>query len=179
MTKSLLRGRAEHFLALVLISAVAPVTQAAPVPVFTSRFERYSINFPGELKSATRLMSLPKMGQIKVHFVTASKPPVTCIVIPMKLPSTPSGARSEQFLDGVERGFTMSTSAKLLSRKKISLNGAPGREIVVQAGRNLLRGRFFVKGNRSYQVVVVAPKNAAAKYDSQIIQVLNSFRILG
>lgn len=163
--------------ALLLAPLATFEVQAAPI--FTSKSDGYSINLPGKPKSGSRTVALPNLGQMKLNFISVSKPPLSYVVIPMKLPSAPNGARIEQFLNGVERGFTASTGAKLLSRKKISLNGAPGREILVQAGSNLLRGRFFVKGNRSYQVVAVSPKNGGAKYNAQVMQVLNSFRISG
>lgn len=172
------------FVGGALLSAlVAPAAisgaQAAPAPTFTSKKDGYAIYLPGKPQPASRQMALPNAGNMKVNFISVSKPPVAYVVIPMKLPGTPNGASVNQFLEGVQRGFTMSTAAKLLSSKKISLNGAPGREILVQAGPSLMRGRFFVKGNRSYQVIAVSPKNGEAKYRAQVLQVLNSFRILG
>ncbi|PQV64343.1 hypothetical protein B1R32_10524 [Abditibacterium utsteinense] len=164
--------------ASTLMPLATPVVLAAPAPTFTSKKDGYAIYLPGKPQAGSRKMALPNMGQMTVNFISVSKPPVAFVVIPMRLPGTPKGASVNQFLDGVERGFTMSTAAKLLSRKKISLGGTPGREILVQAGQNLMRGRFFVKGNRSYQVIAVSPKNGQAKYSAQIAQVLNSFRLL-
>ncbi len=175
---SALAGLAGCALFASMLAPLATV-QVQASPTFASKSDGYSINLPGKPKMGSRTVALPGMGQTKINFISVSKPPLSYIVIPMKFPSAPNGARIEQFLNGVERGFTMSTSAKLLSRKKISLNGAIGREILVQAGQNLLRGRFFVKGNRSFQVVGVSPKNGGAKYNAQMMQVLNSFRILG
>ncbi len=162
-----------------LTPLATPALQAAPAPTFVSKADKYSIYLPGKPQTMSRSVPMPGMGQTKINFISVSKAPLSFVVIPMKLPGTPTGASLNQFLDGVERGFTMSTSAKLLSRKKISLNGAPGREIVVQAGQNLMRGRFFVKGNRSYQIVAVSPRAGQAKYRAQIAQVLDSFRITG
>ena len=163
--------------ALAMPVATAPVL-AAPAPTFTSKTDKYAIYLPGKPQSASRSAALPNGSQIKVNFVSLAKPPISYIVIPMKLPAAPTGVGIEQFLTGVERGFTMSTAAKLLSSKKLRLNGAAGREILVQVGPNLMRGRFFVKGNRSYQVIAVSPKNSEAKYRGSITQVLDSFRIL-
>lgn len=168
---------------VLLVSTLAPLAMApvlaAPAPTYTSKKDGYAIYLPGKPTLGSRPMPIPGTGQQTVNFISVAKPPVAYVVIPMKLPGTPKGASIQQFLTGVERGFTLSTAAKLLSSKKISLNGAPGREILVQVGTNLMRGRFFVKGNRSYQVIAVSPKNGDAKYRAQITNVLNSFRILG
>ncbi len=153
--------------------------QAAPAPTFTSKKDGYAIYLPGQPKIGSRQMALPNKGSMNVNFLSVAKPPLTFVVIPMKLPGTPTGASINQFLEGVQRGFTMSTAAKLLSSKKISLGGVPGREILVQVGQNLIRGRFFVKGSRSYQIIAISPKSADAKYAPQALQVLNSFRLLG
>lgn len=177
MKSSLLLGGA-LLAASLAPPAVLPV-QAAPAPTYTSKKDGYAIYLPGKPTVASRPVALPNMGQMTVNFISLAKPPVSYIVIPMKLPGTPSAANTQQFLEGVTRGFTLSTAAKLLSNQKISLNGAPGRSILVQVGTNLMRGRFFVKGNRSYQVIVVSPKSGDAKYRAQALQVLDSFRITG
>ena len=166
-------------LSVAMLAPLSSVTvQAAPAPTFTSKADGYSIYLPGKPQKGSRPMSMPGMGQSTVNFISVAKPPVAYIVIPMRLPGTPRGADINNFLTGVEKGFTMSTAAKLLSSKKISLSGAPGREILVQAGPNLMRGRFFVKGNRSYQIIAVSPKSGDSKYRAQALQVLNSFRLL-
>lgn len=164
--------------ASMLAPLATPVVRAAPAPTFTSKTEKYSIYLPAKPRMSSRIMALPGMGRIQVNFISVAKPPTTFVVVPMRLPGTPGNANIIHFLDGVERGFTKSASAKLISRKKISLNGATGREILVQVGSNLMRGRFFVKGNRSYQVVAISPRSGSARYNAQILQVLDSFRIL-
>ncbi len=169
-------------LGALIVPLAAPILTApalaAPAPNYTSKKEGFAIYLPGKPKTASRPMTMPGLGTKNINFVTAGKAPVAYVVIPMLLPGTPKGASINQFLDGVQRGFTMSTAAKLLSSKKISLQGSPGREILVRAGTNLMRGRFFVKGNRSYQVVAVSPQANDAKYRAQVTQVLDSFRLL-
>lgn len=161
------------------ISFHSPV-QAAPkaAPTYTTTKDGYAIYLPGKPKTATRQVALPNGAKMNVNFISVSKPPVTYFVIPMRLPAAPKGAAVGQFLNGVERGFTMSTAAKLVSSKSITLNGNPGREVVLQVGANQMRCRFFVAGSRSFQVVAVAPKSSAARYSAQTTKVLDSFRIL-
>lgn len=173
---SLLVGSA--LFAAPLAPLATSIVRAAPAPTFTSKKDGYSIYLPGKPTAASRPMAMPGRGQMTVNFISLTQPPLSFVVIPMKLPGAPRGASIDGFLSGIERGFTLSTAAKLISSKKISLNGAPGRETVVQAGTNLMRGRFFVKGSRSYQVVAVSPKSGDAKYRARVMQVLDSFRIL-
>lgn len=165
-------------LGFALLTPLAAPVLAAPAPTYTSKKDGYAIYLPGQPKSVSRQMAASGIGRKKVDFISLTRGPLTYVVIPMLLPAAPTGANLDGFLNGVQRGFTASPAAKLLSSNKISLPGAPGREILVQVGQNLLRGRFFVKGKRSYQVVAIVPRSGAAKYGAQVAQVLNSFRIL-
>ncbi len=172
---SLLTG-AVLFVSLLAPLAI-PLVHAAPSPTFTSKKDGYAVYLPGTPTLASR--RVPAMGQSMVNYASLRKPPLSYVIIPLKLPGTLSAAKTNQFLDGMQRGFTQSSAAKLISSKKISLRGAPGREILVKVGANFMRARFFVKGSRSYQVVAISPQSGDAKYLPQVTQVLNSFRILG
>lgn len=151
---------------------------AAPAPTYTSKKDGYAIYLPGKPKSVSRPMAMQGLGRNKVDFITLTRASLTYVVIPLKLPAAPTGDNLNLFLDSVQRGFTTSPAAKLLSSNKISLQGVPGREVLVRVGQNLLRGRFFVKGNRSYQIVAISPQSGEAKYRTQVTQVLDSFRLL-
>ena len=168
------------FLAAALIApALSSSVQAAPAaPTYTSKSDGYAVYLPGKPQVSSRTTALPNGASIKVNFVSVSRPPLTFLVIPLRLPSAPNSKQAAEFLTGVERGFTMSTQAKLISSKKIALGSSPGREILVKVGTNLMKARFYVAGKKSYQIIAISPQNGGAKYKAQIAKVLDSFRIL-
>lgn len=169
------------WLGAVLLSAM-PLTSnavfAAPLaPTLISKSEGFSVWLPGKPKIGQQNQQVPGAGSVAVKYYAVPSSGVTFVVIPMNLPrSLPSG-QSGRFLDGVQRGFTAASGAKLVSSKSLSLNGAPGRELVVTAGANRIQGRFFVKGKRSYQILAVSPQKADAARAPLIAKVFNSFRI--
>lgn len=166
---------------LIASCRAAPATKAAPTytkPTYTNKREGYAIWLPGKPKMGSRAATFPDGTRTKANFISVSQAPLTFIVIPLRLPATPRGVEINEFLNGVARGFTRSGAIKLLSSKAITLNGYPGREALLQAGAKSMRVRYFLAGNRSYQVLAISPQSAKAKYNAQIGKVLNSFRIL-
>lgn len=165
-------------------SALGPIaaSHGAPAakspPPYVNKREGFAISLPGKPKMGSRVANLPNGKTMKANFYSVAKPPLTYIVIPVRLPGTPKGAQIDQFLNGVQLGFTRRAGIKLLSSKKIRLQNYPGREVLLQAGTNLTRVRYFVAGSRSFQVLAISPQNGADKYRAQISKVLDSFRIL-
>ena len=160
------------------IAASHGAPAAKTPPPYTNKREGFAISLPGKPKAGSRVATFPNGKKAKANFYSVVKAPLTYIVIPVQLPGTPKGVQIDQFLDGVQRGYTRRAGIKVLSSKKMSLQGYPGREVLLQAGANLTRIRYFVAGSRSFQVLAISPQNGADKYRAQINKVLDSFRIL-
>jgi hypothetical protein len=164
--------------ALLVPSTVQAVAAPAPAaPTFTSKSDGFAIWLPGKPQIANKAAATPT-GGTNVKYYTVAAPPLAFIVIPMQLPGTITPAITKRYFDGVQSGFTMSSGAKLVSSKTISLKGAAGREIVVKSGTNLIQGHFYAIGKRSYQVMAVSPEKKTPAQNAQIAKVLGSFRIL-
>ena len=163
----------------LFLTLTAASVQAAPVtPTLTSRSEKFSVWLPGKPQIGSQVANVPGAGKMNVKFYMVRSAPVAYVVIPMKLPGVLPKSQTAQFLDGVQRGFTMSAGAKLISSKPISLQGISGREILVGAGENRMRARVFARGNRSFQIVAISPQSGAGGKSAQMTKVLDSFRIL-
>jgi hypothetical protein len=70
-------------------------------------------------------------------------------------------AETERRLDGPRDGTLARMKAKLISDKKIKLDGKyPGRELVADLpdGKGRLRSRFYLVGKRFYQLQVAGSK---------------------
>jgi hypothetical protein len=170
------------WLCAALLTA-APLTSssvfAAPLkPTLVSKSDGFSVWLPGKPQVSQQAQQVPNVGNMAVKYYAVPSQAVSFVVMPMTLPRAMPSGQSRQFLDGVQRGFTAAPGAKLVSSKTISLNGVPGRELVVTARGNRILGRFFVTGKKSYQVLSVTPQKNAAAQAPLIAKVLNSFRIL-
>jgi hypothetical protein len=75
----------------------------------------------------------------------------------VKYPVDPSQYNVEKGLDGARDGAAQNTSSTILDEKKISLNGYPGREIIMKNPQGIVqRIRFYIdpKGPTLYQAIV-------------------------
>jgi hypothetical protein len=91
-------------------------------------------------------------------------------------------AGPEKMLDGARDGAVGNINGNLASEIRISLEGHPGRELVIDGtgedGRGLtIRGRLFMAKNRLYQVMAVTPR--AQANTKEIDDFLQSFKLLG
>jgi len=86
----------------------------------------------------------------------------------------------EKILDGSRDGAVRNANGKLVLENKISLDGNPGRELVIDAkgkgGQDAtMKARVFLVKNRLYQVMVVAPKGQVS--GAEIDDFLKSFKL--
>jgi hypothetical protein len=149
---------------LILLATISFITSASGFrqseswTKFSSDEGRFSILLPGKVTSDSETNEL-----FTTHSVTAETDWATYLVAYVDYKAALSPNR-EQILDGARDGLL--TISKLVSERKITLNGYPGRELKLTSdgGQALDLTRLFVVGNRIYKVsTVFAPAN---KYDS-------------
>jgi hypothetical protein len=80
-------------------------------------------------------------------------------------------------LDGARDGAVSNVSGKLISEKKITLDGNPGRELKIEAPQdNVVFARVYMVKQRLYQALVVMPKSKLR--DGEVKKFLGSFKLL-
>ncbi len=83
----------------------------------------------------------------------------------------------QKMLDGARDGAVRTVKGRLLSEKKITLDGAPGRELRIEApGTLVIQSRIYLVKNRLYQILAVTQKEKAA--DAEITKFRDSFKLV-
>ena len=169
-----------HFVFPILM-AVVVLTAACnkKAQVFRSESGGFSVMIPGKPDESTRKLDTPR-GKIDLHLFTAQKSNRAYIVSYSDYPDEMVKQNSpEKILDGSRDGQVRSMG-KLILEKNISLDGNPGRELVVEGKTSdghdaSSKTRIFLVGNRLYQVIFAAPKGEASS--SEMDDFLESFKL--
>jgi hypothetical protein len=138
----------------------------------TSQEGNFSALFPGKTEEVTRNQLF-----LKVHGLACemrnSAYSVLYIDYPQRLHISPTA----QFFEGARNG-ALGKGGKLLQERPISIEGYEGREIQVEQGSSkaFIIDRYFLAGNRLYQVMVVVPSENQSS--TNIPFFLNSFSLL-
>ncbi len=95
-------------------------------------------------------------------------------------PAFVQNADTEAMLDGARDGAVADVSGTLVSERRISVQGFPGRELWIEASvsgqKGLAQARMILVGNRFYQVLVAGPKDGFAESEAE--RFLNSFQVV-
>ena len=120
---------------------------------FTSKEGGFSVLMPKE--PTMRKQTAP--GSVEVCMFIAEYPVVAYGVRYNDLPG--KVADPEKALDDGCAGAVRSSGGMLLTEKKISLDGYPGREIRIKTRDNIIyTARIYVVGQRFYQTIVTVPE---------------------
>src|SRR5262249_31772889 len=119
---------------------------------FSSTAGRFKVALPGD-RSATSKTLESSLGKIKCHTFTSWTPFASFIVSYSELPVilTEPG-QVKEFLDHMHEGEA--SHGKLLSMTEIELDGYPGREFIVELPDSMFRMRYYLVGQRFYQIAV-------------------------
>lgn len=146
----------------------SPTTQASAAPKstpvsitqdwynYTAKDGSYTAKFPRQPKEQDNSTNT-KLGEIKfVQVMYEDKAKEQLYMTQSnKYPVDPSQLNAEKVLDGVRDGYTKN-NRKLISEKKISRNGFPGRELIVQDKNKLvMKSQIFVNTARSTMHLVM------------------------
>jgi hypothetical protein len=168
-------------LILLLLAVWLPGCAAKPQE-FKSAAGRFAVTAPKTLQESTQDLEL-QAGKIALHLFSTQQDNIGYFVSYCDYPpETMAHGDLEKMLDGSRDGALSKTKGKLVSETKISLEGNPGRELVMETAdesgrRAIIKGRLFMVKNRLYQVMVVAPRSQAG--DKEVDQFLQSFKLVG
>jgi hypothetical protein len=143
---------------------------------FSSKEGRFSVQLPGDPKQGKQSIDT-QAGKIDMHLFTyeVSKE-VAYIVIFNDYPAAiVEKANKNKMLDGARDGAVKKVKGTLRGEKKLTMNGSPGREVVVDTPQLSFRNKMFMVKNRLYQVMAVTPKGKDSTAD--VMKFLNSFKL--
>src|SRR5579883_3111676 len=80
-----------------------------------------------------------------------------------------------QVMNGVENGAVNAVKGKLRSQRDVALGDAQGREAIIDTGDYTLKARYYLAGDRLYQVVYFGQKGSEDGADAN--KFLDSFRV--
>ena len=170
-------------LLLILLLLTVWLPGCAPKPrEFKSEAGGFAVTAPKTLQESTQDLEL-QSGKITLYLFSTQQDNIGYFVSYCDYPpETMAHGDPEKMLDGSRDGALSNAKGKLLSETKITLEGNPGRELVMEAAdesgrRAVIKGRLFMVKNRLYQVMVVAPRGQAG--DKIIDDFLQSFKLLG
>ncbi len=167
----------------LLLACCLPACTAAPkFQEFKSEAGRFAVMAPLTLQEEAQELET-QAGKIHLHVFSGQRDDIGYFVSYCDYPpEIVQRGDPEKMLDGSRDGAVSNANGKLLSETKITLEGHPGRELVMEArdesGRGgTIKGRLFMVKNRLYQVMVVAPRGQAGGQATDTF--LQSFKLLG
>jgi hypothetical protein len=149
------------FLALIVFAisgfAQTQPQQAAPEEFwkeFSSAAGRFKVSLPGNPTKTSTTIKL-SLGNIKRHTFTLWAGFGTFFVSYSDLPvNLDEPDDIKEFLDHHWEKDEVVSQGKLLSRTEIELDGYPGREFIVETPKSTFRMRYYLVGQRFYQIAV-------------------------
>jgi len=114
---------------------------------------------------------------LKVHSVTCEQRLSAYVVMYSDFPEALHVSPTDKFYDGSRNG-ALGKDGKLLQEKSFTIEGFPGREIQLtkKNGRVFIVDRYFLAGNRLYQIMSVVP--SASRSSTNIAYFLDSFHLV-
>jgi len=165
-------------LALFVLSLFHKAGLAVPPETYNwqpvaSQDGNFNALFPGKPEEVTRNQLFLKVRGLACEMRDRSAYLVLYIDYPQKLHISPT----DKFFEGARNG-ALGKDGKLLQEKSISIEGFQGREIQLEKNHNkeFVVDRYFLAGNRLYQVMVVLP--AENQSSTNIPFFLDSFKLL-
>ncbi len=154
--------------------------QPAAWKEFSSKVGKFSVTIPGTPTEATQVYQSP-IGPITVHMFTvpAANNAGAFVTAFADYPvHADQKIDVEKGLDGARDGLLKNIpGSKLVSEKKISLEGHPGRELKVDlSGKGAARWRIIFVKHRQYQAAVLGPDEMTTSKEADLF--FDSFRLL-
>jgi hypothetical protein len=146
--------------AVLLAAAGLAAGQAPEFKLYASTEGRFTIDFPGPVKTETVPVKSDnaelKLTVDVVELRGGVSFLVTFIDTPDDAAGTPAATRLDKIRDG-NKGPT----GKLVSEKDVTVGAEkyPARDLLIEKGDVFLRNRIVLAGNRLYQVMVQGPKD--------------------
>ncbi len=168
--------------ALVLVIWVMACSPAPKPQEFKSEAGRFSVMAPVALEEETQTYEIPE-GKVVSHMFAGDLGGIGYVVVYADNPEEAVRKMDpEKFLDRARDGAVNKVNGKLVTETKITLEGNPGREFVVEASEAggeewTIKVRLFLVKNRLY-VIDAAFKKGKVEL-SEVDRFLQSFKLIG
>jgi hypothetical protein len=167
-------------MSVILLMAACSFLNAQPAvwTEFRSNEGGFSVLMPGE-PTPNKVTVNTASGVKEADMFTLNEGELNEYIIAYSKYSGPdSRSRStDKLFDNIRDGLLLVQQGKLLSEGAINLDGYNGREIAVERADGVItRARFYVVGNRFYQISARAKTNERAP--EAMKRFLDSFRLL-
>jgi len=147
--------------------------------LFTPKDGGYSVSLPGEPTEAKQDVKTAT-GNIEVTFYALEAKDGAYVVSHSAFPeSALKGGTDDKRLDNARDGAVASAKGRMKSEKKLTLDGFPGREVVIETdakGMKAVRTRIYAVNKRLFQTLVVGPKSFVQGKDATMF--LDSFKLV-
>jgi hypothetical protein len=150
---------------------------------FTSVEGRYSVQMPAKPRESTRKINIPGEGEVEAHLASgATGPNEACLVDYSDYPVRNADVSLKTIYDSArDAAIANVPGGKVVAEHTIKLEDLTGREVKIElVGGHFPDGgtvvaRYFLKGSRLYQLMVVAPK--ASFNEKRAADFFDSFQI--
>lgn len=144
---------------------------------FSSAEGNFAVLMPGT-PSYEKNGQSTTLGPIDMHMFSLNiKRDAAYMIMYSDYPEIVTRAKPDDLLDGGRNGALSNTKGKLVSEQNMSLDGFPGREIVIEVpGKGIMKLRAFLVRQRLFQVLAVGTKEKIEHEDT--VKYLTSFRLL-
>lgn len=143
---------------------------------FSSSEGRFKVLMPGPPVSQTLTLET-RVGRIVHHSHVAQKGGVTCIIDFADMPEQFSEPdRADMLFDEARDQFLKDTQGRLLRERSIALDDYHGREVKVHMYRGEALARFYLVGDRFYQLAITT-LDLTANSESEITSFFSSFKV--
>lgn len=140
----------------------------------TSKDGGFSVLMPKQPTKSSQEVNT-KAGPTTLHMYMVEYPSMAYAVMYNSVPGTI--ADPEESLDRARDGAVKSFGGVLVTDRKITLEGNPGREVRVKGGKDMMiTFRHYVVGNKLYQLMVSYPEGYDAS--DQVKKFMNSFELI-
>jgi hypothetical protein len=159
---------------LVLLALVAGCSRKAQWQEFNSPAGHFAATFPGNPDEKTKAISTAE-GPVEMHEFLATSGQRAFLVTYSDYVKAENEVPAAQRMAGWRSGVI--SDRKLLSERELTLDGVPGREMVMVTTEGLrVTARGFFRGKRLYQALVAAPTSDLGPEDTE--HFLASFKLL-
>jgi hypothetical protein len=150
----------------------------APFEEFRSDAGNFSILMPGKPKTEKQTVETA-VGSVDMIMYTAGSRKAGCAVAFTDYPQQLVDSTDPQkLLEGAKNGAIKNVKGKLVSETKVSFNGLPARDMVIEVpSEGIITARLIIASPRFYQLMLITPKDKDHKED--ISKFFNSLKIDG
>ena len=120
-----------------------------------------SVEMPGDPKPTTQSVDTPA-GKVEIVLYVLEVPKGAFLVNATTIPPNAPPATVDERLDGARNGAVNNSGGKLVSESKITLDGHPGRQLLIENAMGLfIHARVFIVDKKLVQTVAVSDQKDA------------------